>query len=297
MSEQPPESTGGGSGLKKKYGGIPVWGYGVGLVVAIAAYTFIRLRSASKAAAAPSTSTSEDVSASGTTGDETGLSEYEQVSAQLTGIEGNNAAILAAIADMNGAGSTAAAPPSSAAATIKVPAVTGDEKRVAGPKITAAGLKPKFSSKSEGTISAQAPPAGTKVAAGTTVDLTVKPKSGSGSASAGSAPSGTTSAGGGSAAGSSGTSSAGSSGTSSATGGAAGPVTSGAGSTGKASTGQATVPNVVGQEKRTAGPAVTSAGLRPKFSTTADGTISGQSPKAGSKVARNSVVALSVKKK
>ena len=289
MSEQPPESTGGGSGLKKKYGGIPVWGYGVGLVVAIAAYTFIRLRSASKAAAAPSTSTSEDVSASGTTGDETGLSEYEQVSAQLTGIEGNNAAILAAIADMNGAGSTAAAPPSSAAATIKVPAVTGDEKRVAGPKITAAGLKPKFSSKSEGTISAQAPPAGTKVAAGTTVDLTVKPKSGSGSASAGSAPSGTTSAGGGSA--------AGSSGTSSATGGAAGPVTSGAGSAGKASTGQATVPNVVGQEKRTAGPAVTSAGLRPKFSTTADGTISGQSPKAGSKVARNSVVALSVKKK
>jgi PASTA domain len=175
-TEPPARSSpsGGGPGLKKKYGGIPVWGWGAAIVLTIGVVVYMRVRSASKTAAGSSgtTSTSDDVSTSGTGDTENSLSEYEQLNSELTSIQGNEAALLAAIQDLQGNGSSA---PSSGA-QVTVPGVVGERAETAGAKIRAAGLVPHLTpgtpKGSIGHIESQDPKKGAKVAKGSTVQLT-----------------------------------------------------------------------------------------------------------------------------
>lgn len=95
-----------------------------------------------------------------------------------------------AAASSAGTGTTAATPVTSTPSTpnstgtgtsgasgqTKVPNVTGLEKRVAGPMVTAAGFSPKFSSKDEGTVATQSPTGGSMAPKGSVVSLTVKAK-------------------------------------------------------------------------------------------------------------------------
>ena len=91
MSE--PNPPRGGGRMSRQFGGLPLWGWGVIIAVGLGAIVYFRLH---RAGAAQATTTTTD------TGTSDQLSQYEQISSQLTGIEGTNEALLAAIKDMQG---------------------------------------------------------------------------------------------------------------------------------------------------------------------------------------------------
>ena len=106
MSEQAPEggrrppARGGGNVLTRPFLGAPGWVWVVGLAAAVGAYVFIRSRNA---AASSSTSTTQGVTDTSSAADDTtALSEYEQVNADLVGIQGTQEALLAAVKDLQG---------------------------------------------------------------------------------------------------------------------------------------------------------------------------------------------------
>jgi hypothetical protein len=168
-----------GGGLSRPVGPLPLWGWAALAAAGLGAYVFIRMRSASSG----STSTSEDVTAAGTTADDTtSTSEYEQVSSQLTGIEGTDEALLAAIKDLQGDSTTAA--------KVKVPDIVGDRGSAARAKISASGLKYKQDPETtpaghETRVTSQTPHAGDEVARGSEVTAHVKVDTTSGKGSSG----------------------------------------------------------------------------------------------------------------
>jgi hypothetical protein len=116
MSEPVPPAAGGGNILTRKAGGLPGWGWLAILGgTAVVAIIWIRQRQASQAS--PATSTSEstgctdadgnpvDCSSPDAVGTDT-QSQYEQITAQLTGVEGEERAILAWLKDHQGKKST-----------------------------------------------------------------------------------------------------------------------------------------------------------------------------------------------
>lgn len=184
VSEAAPEGgrPRGGGALSRPVGGIPLWGWIVVIGAGGGALLWFKLRGS-----AGSTSTATDTTAAGSaTDDTTGTSEYEQISAQLTGIEGTNEALLASIKDLQGddTGTTGGA------GKVKVPDIVGERGSAARAKISAAGLKYKQEPAKtprgrETEVTSQAPHAGTEVAKGAEVTAQVKVRAESGKSSGG----------------------------------------------------------------------------------------------------------------
>jgi len=94
-----PAGGGGRSVLQRPILGVPGWGWIVIIGAGVGAIVFIRLRRAGSS----STATTQGASSAQAPSDQQiGLTEYEQISAQLTGIEGTDQALLAAIKDLQG---------------------------------------------------------------------------------------------------------------------------------------------------------------------------------------------------
>ena len=170
MSEMAPEAGGdGGNFLTRKIMGIPV------IVLAGVALIGIYLvyRHYSSSGGAASSSAGAGTATGGTTTVDSGAVQVTVNTASGQDVDASGT---------TGGGSTTITPPTggggttTTSSTVTVPSVVGLEKRNAGPNIQAVGLKPKFSSKKQGTISAQSPAAGTKVPKGSVDALTVKPK-------------------------------------------------------------------------------------------------------------------------
>ena len=90
MSEPVPPRGGRG----RTFGGLPLWGWGVIAAAGLGTIVFLRLRRGSSAAGAATAAPPAD--------QQIGLTQYEQITSQLTGIEGTDQALLAAIKDLQG---------------------------------------------------------------------------------------------------------------------------------------------------------------------------------------------------
>lgn len=82
--------------------GIPLWGWAVAVAAAVGGYVFIRLRNANKNAAAGTSTTQGVTDVTVPSDQQIGLTQYEQISSELVGIQGTQEALLAAIKDLQG---------------------------------------------------------------------------------------------------------------------------------------------------------------------------------------------------
>jgi hypothetical protein len=187
MSEAAPEGGGGrpgGGGMSRPFAGIPTWGWVLGLGVGGGVLIWYKLRGASSAG---TTATTEATTAAGAAPDDTtSTSEYEQISAELTGLEGTQEALLAAVKDLQGDKTT-----TTGGAKVTVPDIVGERGSAARAKISAAGLKYKQDPATtpagrETEVTSQDPHAGTKVAKNSEVTAHVKVKAASKATGAGS---------------------------------------------------------------------------------------------------------------
>lgn len=203
MSEQAPERRGGGGGSfwKQKHGGVPTWAWGALALVGVGGIWYlIRHRAQAPGANQQSGSGSGCTDANGQSvpcqsilavagGGGSNMAMYEQLTSQLTGLSGQNAAILEAIkdsqghssrdhdrdndntGDQDGGGGTGG--------RVKVPDVMGTPTDQAENIIQRAGLNPQVSGPDAGTVVAgEIPPANTSVRKGSTVILATKKLSG-----------------------------------------------------------------------------------------------------------------------
>lgn len=197
MSESAPERGRGGAGgpfLKRKLGGVPVWAWGgLGLVAIGGIWYLIHKRNQANAA---NQAASSAKSGSGGCNDSNGnpvpcasilavggggnQAIYEQLTSQLTGLSGQDAAILAAIKDSQGDhdhdhDTGDGGDQDHGGDRVKVPDVLGADTDQAENTIQSAGLNPQVSGPDAGTVVAgEIPPAGTMVRRGTTVVLATK---------------------------------------------------------------------------------------------------------------------------
>lgn len=177
----PPPDTGGGGGgvMSARWGPLPVWGWlVVGGVLAVGAYFWIRHGQAGAAAASTAASQSQAGSTAGTATD-TGCydSSGNSVPCSEADYASEIAGLQSEIDNMQGGAST---PVSTAGAgstmQVTVPDVVGDAAVQARATVRAAGLVPVVqggSSRGQGTVSAQSPPAGNVASFGDTVTLSV----------------------------------------------------------------------------------------------------------------------------
>lgn len=95
MSEPVPPA-GGRGGMGRNLGGLPLWGWGIIGLAAVGTIIYLRIRSGSSSSSAAAGSNAAPAD------QQIGLTQYEQISSQLTGIEGTDEALLAAVKDLQG---------------------------------------------------------------------------------------------------------------------------------------------------------------------------------------------------
>lgn len=206
MSEQAPEARGSGGGWLQRAPllGVPNWLWLlIGGAAAGTGFILYRRRKAAAAAAqTPATSTQVAAACSDANGqpvdcnsllavNSEGQSQYEQLTSQLTGLSGQQAALASAIQQAQGQPSTPPGPsgsppppgpeprPATPAATpqsVQVPTVTGIPIAAAAGYVEQRGLQvsPALTTWSGGgfkNVVSQSPPGGTMVPAGSTVTL------------------------------------------------------------------------------------------------------------------------------
>lgn len=208
MSEQateaPPGGGGGGSFLTRTYGGIPVWGYLFVVGVGAAGIIYFKRKQSAAAATAATTATAAPATCQDANGNPVdcnsllsvtseGQAEYEQISSQLTGISGQDAALQAAIAQQQGSsssgtGSTGTGTGSGGGSTgggsttppkVTIPVTYGERASSAISKIEAAGLtvstNPQRDPSKTYVSIGSSPEGGRQVPKGSHIILNVKP--------------------------------------------------------------------------------------------------------------------------